>query len=187
MRSLRACHSMHLVAIVVLATAGAALAQNDQAASTPEREQEAPADPGSPFLVETGEEESIDEIIVVGEKTEVQLRREIRVIETRILDLFNEANPDDDYDIVCHKEARVGSQIPRTNCKARTYWDALAELAQDDEQAVQTNRPLANPARHAKVLRGKMLETAEENPALLQALVERKLLQRQLESLAESD
>ena len=123
----------------------------------------------------------MDEIVVLGEKTVPQLRREIRAVEMKIIDLFNASNPDGGYDIVCRTETRIGSQIPRTNCKARVYWEALSELAQEDAGTVRTNQPLMMPARHAEVLRQKMLEQAEENPELLQALVRRKLLQREMQ------
>lgn len=131
--------------------------------------------------VDTPDDATIEEIVVLGEKTVPQLRREIRAAEMEIIDLFNASNSDSDYDILCRTDTRIGNQIPRTNCKARIYWEALSELAQDADDAVPTNRPLMMPAKHADVLRIKMLEQAEENPKLLQALVRRKLLQRELQ------
>lgn len=165
------------IAVICLAGIGAACAQEGQS-----QVEVAAVAEKSPFDVEDAEDPSIDEIVVLGQKTNRQLRREIQAAETEIIGLFNEANADDDYDIVCRRETRVGSQIPRTNCKARLYWDALSELAQDDEPVVYTRQVLGNPTRHAEVLRGKMLEFARSEPALMQALVKRKLLQRELDS-----
>lgn len=168
--------------VCVIATCfGTAVAQTEQQETTsPEKPYTGES---SVFSIDVGspDDPPVEEIIVLGEKTDPQIRREIRVTELEIIDLFNASNLDNDYDILCRKETRVGSQIPRTNCKARIYWEALSELAQDSEDAVRTNRPLMTPARHADVLRSKMLEQAEQNPKLLQALVRRKLLQRELQ------
>ena len=134
---------------------------------------------------------AIDEVVVVGEKTAPQLRREIEAVETRIYGLFNDLNDEDEYDIICRREARVGSQIPRTDCKARIYWDALAESAQEtmthrDEHSrfeLQSPRVLANRKQHAAVLRQKMLELAKEDPELLQALIKRHQLNKEYSAL----
>lgn len=170
------------IAIGAIAACSGSVVAQDERGNTA-----APEEPGSdassvlPDDIESPDDVPIDEIIVLGEKTVPQLRREIRAVEMEINDLFNASNPDSGYDIVCRTETRIGSQIPRTNCKARVYWEALSELAEEDEGTVRTNQPLMMPARHAEVLRQKMLEQAEENPKLLQALVRRKLLQREIQ------
>lgn len=142
--------------------------------------------PPSP-LQENIDDSRIDEIIVKGKKTGTQIRREIRATEYQIYTLFNDLNTDDDYDIICRKITPVGSQIPRTNCKAQIYWDALSELAEDDEFLPLTPRPLANPAKHAAVLRQKLLDLAKSDPTLLQAMVKRKQLQKEEALLGAAD
>jgi len=125
-----------------------------------------------------------EEIVVVGKKTAAQLRREIKAVETRIFALFNDLNDDDEYDIDCRKKRRVGSQMSRTDCQPRIYWDEVAELAQNARDAVveggsaQSNRgpKTALRKKHATALRQQMFEVAQENPALMQLLVEQRQL-----------
>lgn len=165
----------------IVAWSGSVVAENERGDTAFPEEPGTAASSVLPDDIESPDYAPVEEIIVLGEKTLPQLRREIRAIEMEIIDLFNASNPDSGYDIVCRTETRIGSQIPRTNCKARVYWEALSELAQEEEGTVRTNQPLMMPARHAEVLRRKMLEQAEENPILLQALVRRKLLQREMQ------
>ena len=132
---------------------------------------------------ETIEESQIDEIVVKGPKTRGQIRREIEAAEKQIYLLFNELNTDDDYDILCRRITRTGSQIPETVCRARIYWDALSELTQDDEAMPFAGRPLVDPARHAAVFKQKLIELAKSDPELRRALLKRRQLVQEREGL----
>jgi len=124
-------------------------------------------------------EQLLEEVVVIGEKSTIQLRREIRAADKIVYDTFNELNADDDYDIVCRKETRIGSQIVRLHCRARLYWEARSALAEEDA-AVATPQPVSNQAKHEKVLKEKVRDLAMQNPALLQAMLRREILKREL-------
>lgn len=125
------------------------------------------------------DESIIDEVIVEGKRSPKQIRREIRAAETKVLSLFNDLNSDDDYDIICRRLARIGSQITRIECKARIYWDAESDIAQGELPSPHPFRPLRNPAKHVAIFREKMIEISEKEPSLRLALVELRKLTRE--------
>ncbi len=139
----------------------------------------------SPALEEI-EESLIDEVIVRGERTRRQIRKELRAIEMQIYSQFNDLNNDDDYDIVCRRVTRVGSQIPRTSCKAKIYWDALSNLAQGEEPGVHPLRPMRDPAKHAAILRQKILDLAKSDTSFLESLIKRRQLEKEEQALTKA-
>ncbi len=139
------------------------------------------------FHLDEATDDGIDEIVVQGEKSMSQLRHEIRDLETEIFDLYNSPNEDADYDIVCRRESRIDSQIPRRRCEANIYWEALADASADDESSVPIRRPLSNPDKYVKTLRDNMLRLAKENPELLEALGKRRMLVVRYEELRGSE
>ena len=125
-------------------------------------------------------EEIVDEIVVEVEMTPRQLRQEIRIAELQIFDIFNEINEDDDYDVICKRHAPIGSQIVRTECKARLFWDQLSEFAENTDESLIVNQVVAHPRAHANKLRELIRDAAIANPALLDALRKRRDLRARL-------
>ncbi len=136
--------------------------------------QELESDSSSPVSV--ADEQEIDEVVVKGKRTLRRIRQEIRSLDLQIYSMFNELNTDDDYDIVCRKMARIGSQIVRNNCKAKLYWDSMSELAEETDGGLLTPQPLSNSQKHTAIFRAKLADLADENAVLRKALVKRKLL-----------
>lgn len=118
-----------------------------------------------------------DEIVVIGDMTPRRFRLQIERAEDEVFSIFNELNGDDDYDIVCKRRTRVGSQIPFRSCKARLYWEALSEAAQEGDFGAPYRERLSNASAHAARLREIMAETAGQDPQLMRALQERHQLQ----------
>lgn len=125
-------------------------------------------------------ESPIEEIVVTEKMPVSRIRHELRLAEERLYEEFNQLNDDDAYDIVCRKYRPIGSQILRRKCKANLYWRALEEAA-EDEATTWTLNPVANPKKHEKLLREKMLALAMEHQELRAALAERKMLLDALE------
>ena len=140
---------------------------------------------GRPSPAQTDEpEEIVDEIVVQAEMSPRQLRQEIRIAELQIFDIFNEINEDDDYDVICRRRAPIGSQIPRTECKARLFWDALSDHSENTDETIIIGQVIPNPQAHAAKLRELIRDAAIANPALLDALRKRRDLRTRL---AEAD
>ncbi len=127
------------------------------------------------------EPDMIDEVTVMGSRSLRSLRREMVYAEDNIYAIFNSLNHDDDYDIICKKETRIGSQIPYRVCKARLYREKVAEAAEDSVYEGAHFGVTLNEQRHNEILREKMRALAAENPQLVEALRKRLTIQKEYE------
>ena len=114
----------------------------------------------------------VDEIIVRGQKSLLRMRLEVYKAEDRFYELYNVLNDDDDFDILCRKEAPVGSHIMRRVCKAN-----FERLPDADDAAVLGMGLGAAPGEIVKVkkralLMEKMEKLVTDNPELLEALTD---------------
>lgn len=129
-------------------------------------------------------EQQVEEIVVVGEKSTAQLRREIEIANVLVYETYNELNPDDDYDIECRKEAPIGSQVLRTYCRARIYWESRSPR-EEEADTLPTSRQPSNQAAHNRILQEKMRTFAKADQALMNAIIKREILKRELEGRQE--
>jgi len=132
--------------------------------------------------LEKTESDMIDEVTVLGPRSLALMRKELIAAEDNVFAIFNDLNTDDDYDIICKKETRIGSQILYRVCKARMYRDRKSEAAEEfyEDTAAPTVR--LNAEKHSEILREKMRALAMENPQLVDALKNRQAIQRQFEA-----
>lgn len=127
------------------------------------------------------DEEIIDEVTVLGVRELASLRAEVARAEDAVFELYNDLNDDDRYDIICKKEARIGSQIPRRVCQARFFREAVADAAEDAADGEGLSVVKVNSAKQNLLLRKKMAALASEHPELLAALKKRLALSKKLE------
>ena len=73
---------------------------------------EAPEDGGR-------ENETVDEIVVYGQKSLSRLRREMHQASEAFFDVYNALNSDDDFNISCGYETRLGQRRKNHVCKPR--------------------------------------------------------------------
>jgi hypothetical protein len=125
--------------------------------------------------------EAIDEITVMGARDLGALRAELVRAEDEVYDLYNDLNDDDDYDIICKKQARVGSQIKFRVCQTRLFREALSTATEDEDGFLSPEGQLVNEKKHNSILREKMRVVANENPELVVALRKRHALKQKLE------
>lgn len=145
----------------------------------------APAVPGTDEAPPAGER--IEEIEIVGQRSLIQLRSELRAIEGKAFKLFNELNSDDEFDVHCSRETPTGSRISYWQCVPRYLVNAQAQNAQDfllfgmamkdQEQIWWENR-----YKHAQ-LNAEMKALAAQNPELLTTLLDLQAKQQRLEAL----
>jgi hypothetical protein len=117
-------------------------------------------------------DEPIEEITVYGEQPLVKLKVELEHAESSFYNLYNQLNDDWKFDVVCRKEAPTGSHIKRQIC-----WPRYQLEARSQEAMAKLRRGYIDPAADAtamamsKELRDRIAALAEEDPKLLQALV----------------
>lgn len=128
------------------------------------------------------EDEVIDEVTVVGQKTALVLRNEALLAEEKFLNSYNELNTDDRLDIVCVDAAPIGSRIVRRTCLPQYRWDERS----NDSASFLRNAGAVAPTTQISVMPNdaELLENlqalARENPELLNSLME---FQDKLEAL----
>jgi hypothetical protein len=123
--------------------------------------------------VEPESSESIDEIVVYGDRPLPALRREVYRAEENFFDLFSSLNDDDDYDVRCYYEVPSFTHIRRHVCRANFVIDATsAESAPAFSENVGAfSRPAAYEIRRKKERLRELMETlVAEHPELAQAL-----------------
>ena len=129
--------------------------------------------------------ESIEEIIVYGDKSHGAMRREVYKAEGKFFALFSSLNQREEYDVRCYYEVPSFTHIRRHVCRANFVIDATSAQSEAWRTA-GPRRPIA-PAwmkiqRKKKQLRELKEELVSENPELLQALGEYTHLKQNLES-----
>jgi len=129
--------------------------------------------------------ESIEEIVVYGDKSIGVLRREVYKAEENFFDLFNSLNQDFEYDVNCYYEVPSFTHIRHHVCRANFVVEATS--VQYVEIRTRGPRyPTVPPdlviAKKKKIFRQKMEELIAEHPELLQALTEYTSKRTTLES-----
>jgi hypothetical protein len=119
--------------------------------------------------------ETIEEIVVYGDKPLHALRRELYRSEENFFDVFSSLNEDDDYDVRCFYEIPSFTHIRRHVCRAKFVIDATsAESAVAfSKQIGAFSRPAAFEIQRKKERLREIIEAlVAEHPELLQALNE---------------
>jgi hypothetical protein len=123
----------------------------------------------------------MEEVTVFAERSRSQLRRNLYQIHYQVFDMFNNLNPDDEFDTICRLEARIGSQIKYRICKPR-FLRALesdASVEFQDGNVYSLNRSKID--RMFLRQREIMADLANQNPEFLTLLRERLKLRREYE------
>ncbi len=130
----------------------------------------------------------MEEVIVYGERNLNLIRREYVAAEDLVFDMFNELNEQDEYDMVCYKEARIGSQIRFRVCKPGFMRAAESAAAEDylmdiqSDGMAQANVFWADWQRKSLHQREIMARLANENPQFLELLKKRLELRHEYEA-----
>ena len=126
--------------------------------------------------------EPIEEVIVRGHKSIIDLKHEMYRAEDALYGLYNSLNTDDDFDTRCYEEAPTGSKIPRRVCRANFYGKLLAELTQRRMRGEPITNPVFEIRRMNERRLADMTEKALEHSELLKAIVRYSETKQTLES-----
>jgi hypothetical protein len=122
--------------------------------------------------VERESSETIEEIVVYGDKPLPALRRDVYRVEENFFDLYSSLNQDDDFDVRCYYEVPSFTHIRRHVCRAKFVVDATsAEAARFLGKAVGPAVPAELAIEGKKERFREVIEAlVAEHPELLQAL-----------------
>lgn len=129
----------------------------------------------------SGQDEAIEEITVIGQRSLISLRLETSAAEDVMFGLYNELNTDDKYDIVCRTDTRVFSHIKGKSCRPEYAWDAMMEEAQNRARGEEQGVPVAIVlADQYPRLNAKFQEMLQKSPELFSAFAKHYELKEQL-------
>ena len=124
----------------------------------------------------------MEEVIVWGSKSLMDLKLEMIEAEDTMFELFNSFNTNDDFDVRCYRETSVGSRIKQRVCRTNIQRKLLRRAS----QRMMAGEPYVFPAaelKHAeKSLLENMTEPALEQPEMLDALMRATEARQALES-----
>jgi len=128
----------------------------------------------------------VEEVIVIGLRPITSIRHEIANTEDLIYATFNELNDEDAFDIICTKEAPIGSQIRRRVCRSRFMVESETQAFID---FLDTGYGEVSLSRQRLVIKHQseiMADLANKNPAFLQLLKRRWALRQVYEQRVEA-
>lgn len=117
--------------------------------------------------------EEPEEVIVIGERSTLQLRLQMWDAEAKAYGIFNEYNDDPRFDISCRQHQPTGTRISRQVCIPRFQLEATGNHAQDYINGTSQFLPMqAAIAGQLKAYRSKIKQVAEEHPEFLEAIIQ---------------
>ncbi len=151
---------------------GLALASAQDAGPTQE-EAPLPPDPDAP----------VDEVTVFADDTITNLRRLLRNVDQQFYTRYNELNSNDDFDMVCKRETRIGSQIPRQVCRSKLHRARISEAAEDvlDQDIGLGEDSTAWTRRHYRKVREDVRRVLGEDESLREIVRDRKRILEEIE------
>ena len=155
----------------------------------------APLAQGVATAAPTGQEESLDEVVVRGTRSELDtLRKEMVLVEDRFYERYNALSTNHDFDTHCHIEARIGTNTKRRYCRAvyqeraqekegQEYAEALKNMNQDPPQPwVPPTTPTIMIEARRKDYQNNIRNVVKKNPELVEMLKERYELGQRYEA-----
>lgn len=127
-------------------------------------------------------DETIDDTVVVGQKSLSELRRDVFQAEEDFYSVYNKLNDDKEYDVRCFYEKRTGTNIKNHVCRARFVTKAYSVHASRNRNnlsrvANQDATPVS--AEKTAKFQEKMETLIAANPELQAALVQYNTLRAQ--------
>ena len=132
--------------------------------------------------VEQAPSDTLEEIIVYGQRSLLKFRLDMYRAEEDFYDLFNSLNSDDEYDVHCYREAPTGSHIRRRFCRANFEKEITAEAAVNWRLGQAYVTAGARIRHKKKLLNEEMEALLSEHPNLTKALSEFSVAKQTYES-----
>jgi hypothetical protein len=119
-------------------------------------------------------DEIVEDIVVVAQKSQSDLRREVYEAEEHFYSVYNDLNDDKDYDVRCFYEKPTGTNIKNHVCRARFVTKAYERYARrnrNDLSRVANQSAIPVPAEQTARYQEIMETLIAANPQLQEALI----------------
>ncbi len=125
--------------------------------------------------------EPVEEITVFADDSITALRHRLRAVDEQFFARYNELNSNDDFDMICKRETRIGSQIPRRVCLSRLHraiisessTDVAEDIADGTDNAIVDESPSWN-RKHYREVRADIGRVLKEDEQLRGIVRDRK-------------
>ena len=127
-------------------------------------------------------DETIEDNVVVGQKSLAEWRRDVFQAEEDFYSLYNKLNDEKEYDVRCFYEKPTGTNIKNHVCRARFVTKAYAGHARrnrNDLSRIANQDAIPVPAEKTARFQEKMETLIAANPELQAALVQYNTLRAQ--------
>ncbi len=138
----------------------------------------------------TSNNQTIDDIVVVGQKSLSELRRDVYQAEEDFYKVFNRLNDERDYNVRCFYEKATGTNIKNHICRARFVTKAYSShAARNGNDLSRVANQSTNPALVEKTAKfqEKMETLIAANPELQEALIRYNTLRSQFVAQREAN
>lgn len=128
------------------------------------------------------DDEAIEDIVVVGQKSRAGLRRDVFEAEEDFYSVYNKLNDDKEYDVRCFYEKPTGTNIKNHVCRARFVtktFERHARRNRNNLSRVANQDATPVPAEKTAKFQEKMETLIATNPELQAALVRYNTLRAQ--------
>ena len=121
-------------------------------------------------------DEVVDEVTVYADDSITFLRRKLRTVDEQFFARYNDLNSNDDFDMVCKRETRLGSQIPRQVCRSKLHRARMSEGAEDalDEDIGLGDDSIGWTRKHYRQVRKDIGEVLKKDAELRGIVQDRK-------------
>jgi len=136
--------------------------------------------PGDP-----AEDQAIDEITVIAPPSVTRIKSEIVQADRRMFGIFNSMTNDMRYKTYCRLTSFPGTNLKRRVCVPNFEKGVLEEAFDDSSTWTSFNIPQAVLEKHRETYRQMMIDFANENPELKQAIFKRAQLEQDLREARE--
>lgn len=127
------------------------------------------------------EEQPIDEIIVVAPRSIGRIKTEIIAADRKMFGLFNDMHTAREYKVYCRREKLYASNRKKRMCLPQFEHGVMDEAWQNLDSGFTSARvPEEELCRKRETLRQMMIDFAEQNPELAEAIYRRAQLERDL-------
>ena len=135
-----------------------------------------------------GQDDVVDEVTVYADDSLPNLRARLRSVDEAFFKRYNELNSNDDYDMICKLETRIGSQIPRRVCMSRLHRrmvsesasDLAGDLADNTAESIPQESPSWN-RRHYRKVREDIADVLQKDEQLRGIVQDRKKILEEIE------
>jgi hypothetical protein len=129
------------------------------------------------------EDQTPEEILVIGERSKMQLRLQMWEAEANAYAIFNQFNDERRFEISCDLRAPTGTRIKRQLCTPRFQLDATSDHAKDYLNSTsQYTQMEAAIASQLQDYRNKIKQVAEKHPEFLDAVIRYSEIRKRYET-----